>query len=428
VRVHRLGAVAVVGLLGILASACADGPRSASGVDDLALPDTVPLPQTLPSLDGSVSDSSQPAATEPATTASAPEVASLPPVAAIDLAPAPPSLRTATFAFTGDTLMHSPLVRQAQRNAGGAGYDFSPMYARVAPILSAYDTAVCHLETPIAPPGEALSTAPIYGVPAEVTTALAGAGYDRCSTASNHSMDRGAAGVDATVTALEAAGVAQAGMARTPEEAITRLFDVNGITVAHISDTFSLNGLRRPADQPWRVGMIDDGLIIDAGRDARARGADVVILSLHWGTEGRSEPDDYQRDVANWVTASGAVDLVIGTHAHVPQPIEMVNGRWVAFGLGNFISNMPLPNNSWPASSQDGVIVGVTIAEQPDGTFLVERPTVTPTWVDRDHGWVIRPVVADLADPTVAEPIKTLLRQSLARTTATYGDLITPSG
>ena len=423
-RVRRLGAVAVVGLLGVLSSACADGQRTASGLDDVALPDTVPLPQTLPSLDGSVPDSTVPAGTEPATTASVPEVASLAPAPVVEPAQVAPPLRRATFAFTGDTLIHSPLVRQAQRNAGGVGYDFSPMYARVAPILSAFDLAVCHLETPIAPHGEALSTAPIYGVPAEVTTALATAGYDRCSTASNHAMDRGVGGIDATVNALEAVGLDQSGMARTPEEAITRLFDVNGITVAHISDTFSLNGLRRPADQPWRVGMIDDGLIIDAGRAARARGADVVVLSLHWGTEGRSEPDDYQRDVANFVTASGAVDLVIGTHAHVPQPIELVNGRWVAYGLGNFISNMPLPNNSWPASSQDGVIVGVTIAEQPDGTFVVERPTVTPTWVDRNNGWVIRPVVTDLADPAVPESIKTLLRDSLARTTAMYGDLI----
>lgn len=425
-RVHRLGAVAVVGLLGILASACAEGPRTASGLDDLVLPDTVPLPQTLPSPGGPVAASPRPVGTGPATDASVPVVASLGPAPAFEPSPVAPPLRRATLAFTGDTLIHSPLVRQAQRNAAGVGYDFSPMYARVAPILSAFDLAVCHLETPIVPPGDALSTAPIYGVPAEVTTALASAGYDRCSTASNHSMDRGTAGIDATVTALEAVGLAQSGMARTPGEAISRLFDVNGITVAHISDTFSLNGLRRPADQPWRVGMIDDGLIIDAGRDARARGADVVILSVHWGTEGRSEPDDYQRDVANWVTASGAVDLVIGTHAHVPQPMEQVNGCWVAYGLGNFISNMPLPNNSWPSSSQDGVIVGVTVAEQPDGTFLVERPTVTPTWVDRNNGWVIRPVFTDLADPTVAEPIKSLLRESLARTTAMYADMIKP--
>ena len=82
---------------------------------------------------------------------------------------------------------------------------------------------------------------------------------------------------------------------------------------------------------------------------------------------------------------------MVGTHAHVPQPIAQVNGTWVAYGLGNFISNMPLPNNSWPPSSQDGVILGVTVAEQSDGRFVVERPTVTPTWVDRDHGWLIRP-------------------------------------
>ena len=76
------------------------------------------------------------------------------------------------------------------------------MLARIAPLIGAADLGVCHLETPIAPPGEALSTAPLYGVPAEVATALAAAHYDRCSTASNHSLDRGTTGIDATVAAL----------------------------------------------------------------------------------------------------------------------------------------------------------------------------------------------------------------------------------
>jgi hypothetical protein len=103
--------------------------------------------------------------------------------------------------------------------------------------------------------------------------------------------------------------------------------------------------------------------------------------------------------------------------------VIQVNGTWVAFGLGNFLSNMPTDEH-WPASTQDGVALAVTIDEQPDGRFAVERPTVIPTWVDRAEGWVIRPVVADLADPTVADSTKRQLERSLGRAVALYGDMV----
>ena len=104
------------------------------------------------------------------------------------------------MAFTGDTLVHSPLWRRAAFNAAGSGYDFRPMLERLRPVLEPVDLAVCHFETPIAPEGEALSTAPIYGVPAEIADALVAAGYDRCSTASNH----GSIGARQGSTALSA--------------------------------------------------------------------------------------------------------------------------------------------------------------------------------------------------------------------------------
>ncbi len=144
------------------------------------------------------------------------------------------------MAFTGDTLVHSPLWRRAAFNAAGSGYDFRPMLERLRPVLEPVDLAVCHLETPIAPEGEALSTAPIYGVPAEIADALVAAGYDRCSTASNHALDRGTAGIDRTVGTLESVGIEQSGMARTPEEIAPRLFDVAGVAVTHLSYTFWL--------------------------------------------------------------------------------------------------------------------------------------------------------------------------------------------
>jgi poly-gamma-glutamate synthesis protein (capsule biosynthesis protein) len=345
-------------------------------------------------------------------------------LAALVLSPtivATPSTRHITLAFTGDTLLHQPVVRAATTAAGG--YDFSPMFADVAPVLSAADLAVCHLETPIAPPSEPLSTYPLYGVPAEIAGGLAAAGYDRCSTASNHTMDRGVAGIDATVTALAAAGLGQSGMARTPEEAIPAIFEVNGVRVAHLSYTFGFNGLRLPPDEPWRSNTIDPATIIAAAHDARLRGAEVVIASLHWGTEGSSNVTRFQRSVAEAITASGEVDLIVGHHAHVVQQIEQINGRWVVFGLGNILSNLPT-SPQWPASTQDGVIVTFGLTVDARGTVAVEQPIAFPTWVDREHGFVVRLVQADLMDATLPLRLQTQLAASLRRTNDVIGPFV----
>jgi len=331
-------------------------------------------------------------------------------------------LRQATLDFTGDTLVHSPLVNRARANAAGNGYDFAPMFARVAPILSAADLAVCHLESGVAPVGQPLSTYPLYGIPPQIADGLATAGYDRCSTASNHTIDRGTAGIDATVEALERAGLSQAGMARTPDEAVATLVEANGITVAHLSYTYGFNGAHLPRDEPWRSNLIDVANIVAAAADARARGADVVVLNLHWGTEGSSDVNRQQREVAEAITSTGVVDLIVGEHAHVIQPIEQVNGTWVVFGMGNFLSNMP--TGTFPAKTQDGMIVSVSFREQTDGTFAVDRPVVIPTWVDRRDGFVIRPVLADLADPGVSAATKDALYASLQRTGAIVGGFV----
>lgn len=347
-----------------------------------------------------------------------PGVAMLP---ARRLAPMPH--RRLTVAFAGDTLAHSPVVQHAWSNGAGTGFDFRPIFARVAPIIGAADLAICHLETPVAPPGQPLSTFPLYGVPAEIAAGIASAGYDRCSTASNHSLDRGTAGIDATVAALEMNGLGQSGMARSPDEVTAPVVTVAGIAVAHLSYTYGFNGLALPAAEPWRANPIDPVRIVADALDARVRGAEIVIVSLHWGVEKVVAPTAYQREVAATITASGAVDLIVGHHAHVLQPIEVINGRWVVFGLGNSLSNMPT-GDSWPASTQDGAVLTVTIEQQPDGSLAVQQPVVIPTWVDRDGGFVIRPVLSDLADPSVSDGVKAELAASLARTTAVLGPFI----
>jgi len=334
-----------------------------------------------------------------------------------------PAPRDLTMAFTGDTLMHSPLVEQAARNAGGAGYDFAPMLARIAPLIGAADLAVCHLETPIAPPGEALSTFPLYGVPAEVAAGVASAGYERCSTASNHTLDRGTAGIDATIAALGLAGLGQSGMASDPNGIEPQVFTVDDIPVSHLSYSFGFNGIPLPRDEPWRSAVIDPARIIADATTARALGARIVVVSLHWGIEGSGGITDQQRSVAEAITASGQIDLVVGHHAHVLQPIELVNGVWVIYGLSNLVSNLG-EIAGWPAGAADGAIAEVRFVEQADGSYVAEPPMVQPTWVDAPAGWVVRPVLADLADPTVPDAVKARLQASLDRTASVLGSYL----
>ena len=253
------------------------------------------------------------------------------------------------------------------------------MFALVKPILSSVDLAICHLETPIVPADEELSTFPFFGVPIEITDALAYAGFDRCSTASNHAMDRGARGIDATLNALDRVGISHTGMARTPQEINPKLILVNGISIAHMSYTFSYNGLPAANGESWRSALIDTDRILRDVRLARKLGAQVVLLSMHWGNERESAPSSYQTKIADAITRSGEVNLIIGSHAHVLQPIKLVNGTFVIYGLGNFLSDMPTTPKDppWPASTQDGAIVTATITVAANGKVFVAQPVVS---------------------------------------------------
>lgn len=334
-----------------------------------------------------------------------------------------PPPRHATFAFTGDILTHRPVNRAAQRADGT--FDYSPMFDRLAPLLAWADVPICHLEQPVAPPGTAVIVGPdIHSSAASIGAALREAGYRRCSTASNHNLDRGIAGIDATVNALTGAGVAQSGLARNPAEAVPRVFDVNGIATAHLAYTYSIGGTL-PSGQSWRANPINTATITAAARDARTRGAELVIVSLHWGPSGQTAPSSFQRNVAAAITAGGDIDLIVGHHAHVLQPIERVNGTWVVWGLGNILSDMPSAP-FWPASTQDGAVVTVAFSQTAEGVLSVERPLVYPTWVDRGHGFVIRPT-SEADDPTLPLSVRHQLAVSEARTRSVLGSFFAPT-
>ncbi|MBL1086107.1 CapA family protein [Streptomyces actinomycinicus] len=257
--------------------------------------------------------------------------------------PAPTAARGFTLVASGDVLPHTSVIERAGFDAGGNGYDFRPMLAGVQPVVSQADLALCHMETVYGADGE-YTGYPLFKSPPEIARGLAATGYDGCSTASNHALDDGAAGIRRTLDAMDQAGLRHAGTARDEAEARSvTLHRAGSAKVAHLSYTFGTNNIALPPGQPWAVNLIDvDRMTADA-RAARQAGADVVVVSVHWGTEWQDAPDRLQLTLAQRLTASATdghpdIDLILGTHAHVPQAYEKVNGTWVVYGMGDQIA------------------------------------------------------------------------------------------
>src|SRR5688572_14263126 len=157
--------------------------------------------------------------------------------------------RVVKMMFTGDTLVHGAVYNQAQvyGTKSGKAYDFRPMFDKVRPIISSADVAICHQETPLSADDKQLSGFPVFSTPHEIADALLDAGYDGCSTASNHSFDRNVQGITDTTTVFDQVGLKQSGMARTPEEnARATVYTANGVTVAHLAYSYGLNGFTLP--------------------------------------------------------------------------------------------------------------------------------------------------------------------------------------
>lgn len=321
---------------------------------------------------------------------------------------------TVTLAFAGDILPHVAVDDVARRfgAAHGVAYDFAPMFAPLQPILSATDLPLCHLEVPVAPAPEQVSGYPVFGAPAELVAGIASAGYRGCSTASNHSLDKGREGVEATLDTFDRHGLGHVGTARTAEEAATpRVYDAGGVPVAHLSYAYGFNGIPLPTDAPWAANLIEPDRILADARVARAAGAALVVVSLHWGTEGQPGPDAQQQALAPVLTASPDVDLVIGHHAHVVQPIQRINGEFVVFGLGNQLSGQR------GLTQLDGLTVIATASRGAGGRYAVTAVEAVPTWMDKS-AWRVLPITAALADPATPDDLRADLVASYQRTVA----------
>jgi poly-gamma-glutamate capsule biosynthesis protein CapA/YwtB (metallophosphatase superfamily) len=321
-----------------------------------------------------------------------------------------------TMVFTGEVLSHGAVIRQADADAPGPAYDYVPMFAKVAPLLEAADFAVCHVETPISSDNTNLSGYPVFNAPRELAAGLAASGYDGCSTASNHSMDKGPSGIVSTLNQLEAAGIPWAGMARSAEEAAKpTLYDVGGVTVGHLSYTYGLNGYVLPADKPYLVDVTQVDTVLADAAAAKAAGADIVILSIQWGAEYQHDPTELQIEQANAFLASPDIDLIVGAHVHVIQPVDVVNGKWVAYGVGNFLSNQST-EAGLPDASQNGIMLFVEITGTEADGYKVSNLSFVPTRVDRTD-YTIVPLPVALADPNLDPAVRARYEAVVASTT-----------
>ena len=313
---------------------------------------------------------------------------------------------------SGDVLIHDAVWERARENgrATGREFDFRPMFAPVKPVVGRADFAICHMEVPLSRNNRNLSTYPVFNAPRQVAPGVRSAGYDSCSTASNHSMDQGEQGIYSTMDVLEASNLEHEGTARSRRGGRrAAIYRVDGVKVGHVSFTYGLNGFTIPDDKWWLVNVIDAERIVKQAQNARERGAEFVLVSLHWGEEYQTAPTDFQRDLARRILRSPAIDAVVGHHAHVVQPVTTGRERFVVYGLGNHVSAQYSPVNT-----QDGLIVKLLVEER-DAGFVVAGVRVTPTYVERGS-YRILPVARTLRAKWPSESLRATLRASWDRT------------
>ena len=318
-----------------------------------------------------------------------------------------------TISVSGDLLVHKAIWEAAYSDAHGKDYNFIPMLAKIRPFVKGADLALCHLETPLMA-GDPIGY-PVFRTPRSLAHAIKVTGWDVCSTASNHTLDRGQDGIDSTIATLRRNGIKHTGSAVSAKQArrIT-ILKAKGVKVAFLAYTQLGNGQKQP--HPWSLKWADGPTIISDAKRARRLGADVVIVTLHWGQEFQSKPSALQVALATTLNRSRAITAVVGQHAHVVQPIRYINGKLVVFGEGNLLANQGAYAGLTPGS-RDGLIGLLRIRVNPNGKSQLRRIDYVPTYVSEDD-FTVLPVWQTLRRGA-GDTAK--LKASWLRTTGTVG-------
>ena len=275
---------------------------------------------------------------------------------------------TTEVAFVGDAMQHGPQIKAAAQADGS--FDYSDCFSLVESDIKSADYAVANLECPLG--GAPYRGYPVFSAPDEFAVQLQRSGFDMLLTANNHCMDCGNRGLLRTIKTLDDMGIAHVGtyadgMARV--NSLPCIVDVNGVKMAFLAYTYGTNGI--VPREPVVVDMIKRDRIAEDVRNARRTGAELVCACLHWGNEYESLPSHYQRSTASFLKDAG-VDVIIGSHPHVLQPMELDysantgTGHLLVYSLGNFISNQNDLN------SRGGAMVKLYLARYEDAPVILD--------------------------------------------------------
>lgn len=243
----------------------------------------------------------------------------------------------ASLVMVGDSLIHSSIYEDAKQKDGS--YDFKPMIENIKPLIQNYDLKYYNQETILGGTELGLSNYPRFNSPYEVGDAFIDAGFNLVSLATNHTMDKGEIGVINSHNYWQKhSDIYTAGSYTSFEERdIPVIKEVNGIKYSFLSYTTWTNGLYPESGKEYLNNVYSNELAkadIERVRDQ----VDVIIVAMHWGTEYSHGVSQEQQEIANYLSSLG-VNIIIGTHPHVVEPIDFINNTLVIYSLGNFISD-----------------------------------------------------------------------------------------
>ncbi len=248
-----------------------------------------------------------------------------------------------TLFFVGDMMGHEPMINAAFDREKGV-YDYSHWFQFIQATVRSYDYSCANLEVTLA--GKPFTGYPQFSSPDAYATGIREAGFNIFVTANNHSQDRGKKGVERTIAVLDSMGITHTGTfidTLTRDKNYPLIQDVKGVKIALLNCTYGTNGL--VVQHPNVVNMIDTMEIRKDLKTAAERGAQFIVMNIHWGSEYQRKENSEQDKLAQWLADAG-VDAIIGMHPHVVQPMEILHPKNnptknvpVAFSLGNFISN-----------------------------------------------------------------------------------------
>lgn len=279
-----------------------------------------------------------------------------------------------TLLAVGDNLIHIEVVKSGKKVDDT--YNFDHLYANLADDIAAADIAVINQETILGGDEFAYSGYPNFNSPTEIGDAIVKAGFDVVLQATNHTMDKGTKGINNTIEYWASKPeIMVLGINESQEKRDTiPILEKNGIRIAMLNYTYGLNGYQLPKDKPYLVNLLDRKCMKEDIEKAKEL-ADFVIVFPHWGAEYVYQPVSTQKELVAFYYDLG-VDLVIGSHPHVLEPVEWIETNpdhrmLVYYSLGNFLSYQK------EAPRMLGGMATVTITKDESGTYICDAG-ITP--------------------------------------------------